>query len=82
MLLNPIHCIQAAEDTQDAGADGDGADDDDGDDDDGCGERVCHLWVMETWEQELRLSCECLVVVWALLYLLKGGSSTEDILIT
>ena len=22
MLLNPIHCIQAAEDTQDAGADG------------------------------------------------------------
>jgi len=36
-----------------------------------CAEEMCYLWQMETRQEQARILCECVVVVWALLYILK-----------
>ncbi len=42
-----------------------------GEEDDDCPGEVCYLWQIETRQQQARIICECVVVVWALLYILK-----------
>ncbi len=42
-----------------------------GEEDDDCPGEVCYLWQIETRQEQARIICECVVVVWALLYILK-----------
>ncbi len=38
---------------------------------------MCYLWRMETTKEQARIVCECSVVFFALLYLLKGADQIE-----
>jgi hypothetical protein len=49
-----------------------------GEEDDDCPGEVCYLWQIETRQQQARIICECVVVVWALLYILKEENEIQS----